>query len=362
MKSRWVTIVVTGILLVILATASSAQQQQKQSASSGKSPMPAATYDFWKGEQSILNPVKNSLDSELTAVCQRFAASDASGRADIRSSISKDESYTLLTFSNRSAVFAIRERSVNWVRNGLIAIAMLQVGRTDFRDILMAASLVYHSAKRVGTDPDQLFRDVAKLSEPDVSTLLTQFTKRSEKDKDLRSSWGYDEVETKDGIGFIGWEFADYRPSYDLKKIIIDIADVIARDKYQPEGVSVAGQLPPVWLSPKLNPSAELTLKKARGGASVFAKMRPNEHSTYESQILMVFLVEVGDERVAQELLDMSRKKGSTGFSTSGMAIGRLFCLVVGESFVQGVNSFETPESMARFEKGITEVLRRYSK
>jgi hypothetical protein len=45
-----------------------------------------------------------------------------------------------------------------------------------------------------------------------------------------------------------------------------------------------------------------------------------------------------------------------------GIAEGKLFCLVIGESFEQAVESFETSESLRRFENGITEILRRYSK
>jgi hypothetical protein len=36
-----------------------------------------------------------------------------------------------------------------------------------------------------------------------------------------------------------------------------------------------------------------------------------------------------------------------------GMADGRLFCLVVAESVQQGVEAFETAESLQRFEKGL---------
>lgn len=344
------------------AKAAVAEEQRKQKGDSGKSPMPATIYDFWRGEGSLVNPVKNSLDSELSELCQRFAKSDAQVRAEIRTSISMDEFYTLLSFSNRAAVFAIRERNLNWVRNGLTAIAMIEAERTDSRDILWALSLLYHSARRVGADANQLFRAAAKLAEPNVSSLFTEFIGGTAKYKDLRSSWGYDEVETKDGIGFIGWGFADYRPTYDLKRIVIDIGDLVAKDKYQTSSVDVAEKLYPVWLESEENRSVELTLKKVRAGASVHAKLRPNEHPTYNSQVLMVFLVEVENERVAQELLDMSRKKKPTNYSMIGIAEGSLFCLVVGESFEHGVQSFETSESLPRFEKGITEILRRYSK
>jgi hypothetical protein len=344
------------------AKAALAEERRKQKGDSGKSPMPAPIYDFWRGEGSLVNPVKNSLDSELSELCERFEKSDAKLRAKMRTSISMDEFYTLLLFSKRSAVFAIRERDLNWLGNGLTAVAMIEAERTDVRDILWALSLLYHSARRVGADANQLFRAAAKLSEPHVSKLLTGFIGRPAKEKDLRSSWGYDEVETKDGTGFIGWGFADYRPTCDLKRIVIDIGDLVEKDKYQTSSVEVAAELPPVWLQSKENRSIDLTLKKVRAGASVHADLRPNEHPTYKSQVLMVFLVEVEDERVAQELLGMSRQKKPTDYSMIGIAEGRLFCLLVARSFVHGVESFETSESVLRFEKGITEILGRYSK
>jgi hypothetical protein len=343
------------------AKAVAQEQQRKQSGNGRKSPMPAGEYDQWRGEDSLINPVKNSLDSDLSGLSQRFAKSDAQTRTDMRTSINMEEFYTLLTFSQRAAVFAMRERDVNWVNNGLTAIAMIEAKRTDPRDILMPLSLLYHSAKRIGANADQLFRDTAKLSEPDVATLLTGFVDRPADEKDIRASWGFDEVETSGGLGFIGWGNEAYQPTGDLKKVAIEIADLIAKDKYRASSVEVASELPAVWLKSAENPSLESVLKKVRAGASIHGNLRPNEHPTYKSQVLMIFLVEMDDERAAQELQEMSRKKKPANYSMVGVSNGKLFCLVIGESFEQGVAAFETPETLPRFAKGITEILGRYS-
>jgi hypothetical protein len=91
------------------------------------------------------------------------------------------------------------------------------------------------------------------------------------------------------------------------------------------------------------------------------AQLRPNEHPSYKSQMLMIFLVEMPDEAAAKELQDISVKTRSASYSMLGIVNGKLFCLVVGRSVQQGVPSVETPESLPRFAPGITEILRRYS-
>ncbi len=380
MRSKTLVIVLAaGILLILVvvilrarknetyvigeqyAKAVAVEQQRKQNESGRNSPMPATQYDGSRGEESLINPTKNSLDSELVALCQTFAKSDAKARAEMRASISMDEFNTLITFANRAAVFAMREKNVAWINNALSAIAMIEAGRTDPRDILMPLSLLYHSAKRIGVNPDQLFRDAGKLSEPDVTTLLTEYVERPAEAKDLRTSWGYDEVQTEGGIGFIGWQARNYQPTVDLKKVIIEIANFVAKDKYQPSSVEVASELPAVWLRPKENPSVTSVLEKVRAAASIMAELRPNEHPSYKSQMLMIFLVEMPDEGAVKDLQDISVKTRPASYSMLGVLNGKLFCLVVARSVQQGVPSFETRESLPRFAPGITEILHRYS-
>ena len=342
------------------AKAKQAEEARKRTGGTGESPMPSGEYDRWRGEHSLINPAKNSLDSELSGLCQRFATSEAQARAVMRTAISLEEFYTLLTFSSRAAVFALRERNVDWIKNGLRAVAMIEAERTDARDILLSIPLLYHSAKRIGANADQLFREAAELSEPNVKELLVGFINRSDEEKDIRSSWGYDEVETASGVGFIGWEFEEYNPTYDLKKIVIELGEVIAKDKYQPS-LDVASSLPPVWLQSKENPTLESVLKRVRGGASISGDLRPAEHPSHSSQALMVFLVEMEDSRSAQELLEMSKRKRPDDYSMVGVAEGKLFCLVVGRSIQQGVASFETAQSLQRFAAPVAEVLKRFT-
>ena len=152
-----------------VASAQEAEQRRLQQADYGPSPMPQACYELRPGELGLVNPSRLPLDSELAELSHRFARSEPDARARMRRSISMDEFYTLLAFSRRAAVFAIRDGRVEHVVDGLTAIAMIDSERVDFRDILGALSLLHHAVIRVGHDPHGLFRDATALAGPDVA-------------------------------------------------------------------------------------------------------------------------------------------------------------------------------------------------
>ena len=343
------------------AKALEVEQQRKSSGNTGKSPMPGGDYDFWRGEKYLINPAPSALDSKLRELCRSFAKGGAVSRAKTRASISMDEFYTLLTFSKRAAVFGIRERNAGWLIDGLTALSMIELDRVDFRDALVSISLLHHSAVKIGQNANQLLSDAAARSESKVSGLIKDFIKGPPEDKVLRAKSGYDEVETRDGIGFIGWEFNVYNPTYDLKKIALELAEYITADKYQPDLVSIATDLPDYWLKTKDSASLDKSLQAVRGGATISGKLRQNEHPDHESQMFNVILVEVSDESVAKTLLELSKKKKHPDYCMLGLAEGKLFCLIVARSFDRDKKAFETSESLARFSKGFAGILSRYA-
>lgn len=114
-----------------MANGRAAEQQRLANPPAVPSPMPAATYGADEGHLGFLNPTPLALDSQLAELCRRTAALEPSARARIRESISMDEFYTLLAFSRRMALFALRERSVGRLRDGLNAIALIELARID---------------------------------------------------------------------------------------------------------------------------------------------------------------------------------------------------------------------------------------
>src|SRR4051794_38074752 len=152
-----------------MAEAKRAEQTRLSNPKAGTSPLPANLhYDSSRGDLDLSDPPENALDGELSALCRRFAASDPAGRSRLRDSASMDDFYTLLSFSQRAAVFAMRDRKTEHVIDGLTAVATIEQSRIDFRDALVALSLLYHAGQVIGANLDDLFRKAAALSEPGV--------------------------------------------------------------------------------------------------------------------------------------------------------------------------------------------------
>ena len=341
-----------------MANAGAAEQQRLANPPGMPSPMPAATYGYDDGYLAFLNPTPLALDSELTELCRRMAVIEPSARARVRQSISMDEFYTLLTFSRRMALFALRERSVGRLRDGLNAIALIDLARIDYRDVPMVVALLRHAAQRIGADVGALLSDTSAMSEPEIARFLSEFAKRRLGEKELRDMTGWQEVTTRYGVGFVGYGFRPYEPTVDLLAALIDIAALFAADRYRPGGMQVGTELPPVWLRAAGEATVAKALRGVRGAASFSAFIRPELHPADDSQSILVFLVELPDTERARMLQELSRTANHSTHSLLGCAADRLFCLVVAQSILRDVESIETPTSLVRFEPGVVAALR----
>ena len=343
-----------------MANASEAEKRRLAESDLPPSPMPTASYDFWRGELSLVDPKPVDLDREIANLVREFQQWDAPARDGGRRAMSMDELYTLLAFSKRQAVFAIREPSADAIEVGLAAIAMIESDRTDYRDVLVALSFLHHAAARLNLDPRVLFATAAALSEPDTGTLIDGFAARKPEDLDLRDAWGYDEVVNDGRVGFIRWGFRKYEPTRDLKRVAMAIAALLEADDYQPDEPEVATEVPRYWLGGGASSSLDQILGMVQAGASVSGRMRPEVSALHASQQLSVFIAELGDPAAATRLVETAMSP-RTGFAALAVAQGRLFALIVARSFVRGVDAHETTESMTRFGPGLNQVLRQYA-
>jgi hypothetical protein len=347
------------------AKADAAERRRAARGDAGPSPMPLGVYDVRPEELGLIRPKPNAYEAALAEVCRRYARADAQTRARTRRALKEEDLSMLIGFGERAAVFGLRERSAERIADGLTALAMIEEERVDFRDALVALSLLNYSAVKIGADASKLLRDAAALAEPETAKLILEFNGRTPEQKDLRAAWGYEEVETEAGVGFISREIEKYEPTYDLKKVAVGVADLLLADKYLPTSVEIAADPPRVWLESGDNTRLERAMSSARAGAYVSAELRPFE----TRHTFAVFILELADESSAQTLLKLSnelapareRVNWPLGYSMLGVAEGRLFCLVVARPFAEGAKPVESRESMGRFREGLAEILRRHT-
>jgi hypothetical protein len=270
-----------------------------------------------------------------------------------------DEFYELLFFSKRASVFAVREKDVEWVISGLTACAMIEIERIDYRDMYLSIGLLYHAATRIEQDADHLFVKLAEVSSNEVSEIITDFTKRSSKDL---KEFGYDEINTSNGIGFIRWNLGRFEPTYDIKKIALEIAEFIEADKYDAVSITGGAGFPKVWLKTEENEKLLFEIIPCmRACITVLGRLRPEEHPNYMDQMFSVSILEMEDDNLAEQLEKFSIEKKPDWYCMVGAASGRLFGLVIARSFVQGVESYETEESIQRFREGFLSILKKYT-
>jgi hypothetical protein len=112
----------TIILGTEIANAKEAELKRILEGKNGKSSMPIESYDKWPDEKHLYNPILNALDSALCDMSHEFEKSSPEDRINLRKSISMDEIYTLLLFSKRVSIFAIRTNDPKILNCGLNSI------------------------------------------------------------------------------------------------------------------------------------------------------------------------------------------------------------------------------------------------
>jgi hypothetical protein len=339
------------------ADAVTKEQERLKSKPDIPSLMPEKHYKRQKGQWDLLNIEPAELDTGLQELCANFVGKPKSEQEKLRSAISLDEFYTLIEFARRSSVFALRDKDSDILNSALISIAMIEAERTDFRDILATLALIHHSAKRIGLDPSSMFLNFAKIAEPGTSELISGFVGRDSASQNLRESWGYYEVNTKYGAGFVSWGFEEYNPELDLLSIAMEIASAIEKDSYFVETIELATDLPSVWLEAPENKNLQQTLQKIIGGATVTCRLEDDKHPEAGNQQFTLFITELDSKESAQTLIEMSKKKKPQNYSMLGFSGGRLFVLLIARSVMVGVESFETRESLERFIKPINQII-----
>jgi hypothetical protein len=342
-----------------LADARNAERERVAREPTLPSPMPKDTYAANEGVLASLNPKPLPLDVELKELCRRAAALDADSHRKMRRVISMDEFYTLLAFSRRTALFAIRANSPEGLREAVEAVALIEIARVDFRDVSVALGVLAYAYARIGHSPRPFFEDASKRADPKVAEMLRKQAQQSLAGKKLSDLSFLEEVSTKYGPAFVSCGGDAYSPTVDLVSIAVEITELLEADKYGPTGIQIATTLPPVWLRSAGEAAVRSAVEGAPAGASVSGFLRAEFRPREEGHSVLVFLVQCADEARALKLEGFARKASHSSHAVIGCAEGRLFCIVVGHSMMRGVSPIETASSLSRFVPGISAAMRR---
>lgn len=301
-------------------------------------------------------------DTVVAAFADGYGDLDATDRARVRTSLSMDDCYTLVTFVRRCALAAIRTGDPTRVATAFDTLSAVTLERVDWRDAWVAIVLATYAGRRLGLDVAAVAAPAAARAEPDVAEMLTEVTGRP---VDLVEICGYREVDTPTGPVFFGDEGEPFTPTIDLLAVALAVAGAIDRDSYRVTDVTAGAELPDVWLGGDDRPDpagrhAAAATRRLTGCVDVHAEPRPdggNAGAGGNAHFLLAFVAEAADVPDAGAIAAAAEADPLPGATQLGVARGRLCAVLIARAAVQDGKSIEDSTTIERFRAGITAAL-----
>src|SRR5919108_2760785 len=160
------------------------------------------TLDMLLGDRNVgygPRPFPDRRDRDISDFIDQFRRSDVAVRSSLIQQVSGGRDRyrdTLRAYAERMASYARITRDPAFLERGILA---LLIGQSpDWREDLLVMPLLYHSARRLGVSPDDLFRNAAQEISPEAAEFAGHFLLRNEDDKRIEAM-GYVETDGKDG-------------------------------------------------------------------------------------------------------------------------------------------------------------------
>jgi hypothetical protein len=325
-----------------LAVARVAEELHRVTAS-GPSPLRNVAYP---GAAAVLwRWVDATQDADVWTFVRAYT--ETADLARVRSSLTMDDFYTLMTFARRCVLAALRNEDPGAAEAAFDALSAIDVERVDWRDVVVAASLASYAARRVGLGADEVLARAVRRAEPQVAEILEHAVTR---DVDLAGDWGYREVATPAGPVLV--ESDGKLEAESLLPVLLATAEVVEDDgMYEVTNVGVADELPAVWLAD--TPDTAEARQRLRGCVEVHAE--PPEVRFRD--FLLVFLAEAAEEYDAEVIAEAAVQEVRPGTVQLGIAVGRRCAVVIASSGVAGEPCVESAASLARFDSPIRMLL-----
>lgn len=320
-----------------LAAAQAAEARHRLRSPSGPSPLDGVTYDASRGEYDLFRFVRSEVDEQ---VAQAVIIEGDDDPARLRDALTIDDFYTLLAFIRRSVLTALRSGDVEPLDDAVRALTLLDDERMDWRDTVVNIELVAWALDHVGTDYKHRFNEAATRATRGTAEMLRSVGKQPRR-KLTPGMWAL--VSTPAGKALAQSDFDRYDPTVDLVTAALAIEEVVERDRYRVDALTVATEIPTVWLVDL--PTIRRSLDRVRAVVSLSAVLA--EGDPQEAQMLLVFVTEAADAADAQAIAEAARSHRD--HEAVGVAVGSEFAVMVASSTVVGVPNRESAGGLDRF-------------
>lgn len=144
--------------------------------------------------------IPSEADNIIGEICSRYQNSVIWEREEFRRNLENHGWQVLWSFLRRAAMLGARERSASWITCGLIALTICaEESETEYYDVLMDVSILYHSACLVG-DPRLIFEaGVEHVGDERVRGVILGFLDRGPRDQRLEAM-GWEAIEGPSGL------------------------------------------------------------------------------------------------------------------------------------------------------------------
>jgi hypothetical protein len=337
-----------------MADALSAEEAHRAAVPDSVSPLAQLAYDRWQGELDLTRFRPSPTDEAIRVRLEGWRDGEV---ADIRSRLTIDDFFTLLAFARRAVVRSLRGNDPEWARAAAEALPMIAADRIDPRDLAWATAVVAWQLQRVSKDAGDTLQAMALRADAEANAILQRFG--DDPPARLRDEWGLDVVETTYGVGLaqVGYA-APYEPSADLVAAAVVLADGVDRHGYLADSITIATDLPDVWLRGPDHDEAAATVERMRGCMSVSSDPRPEIGARPMTQMLTVWIVELPTSDGA-ELVASAATRASGDHVRIARRRGRVACVLVARSTQVGTPPLEDPTTIERLVPVVREVLER---
>lgn len=326
-----------------MAQAIAAQQRHEETHGAPNSPLTDLRYSTI--ENRLWRWVDSPVDGRIEPVVTDFAALGEAERNSVRDSLSMDDFYTLFAFARRRALAALRGSEARQIETAFVSMAMIDLERVDWRDLIMANSLLCYAGERIGAPVGDLVNRTVRLAEPKTAeALMRQRTTRI----DLAGSCGYREVRTSEGVALFDTGYEHFSPQADLETIAFDSAIALENNGYEIGDISLASDLPLTWLNGHDGSAIATMARNLSGCVAIHGVPRADPAPRSSGQSLLVFLGEAANETDAREIAAAAENASSSQRTELGLSSGGIYAIIIQHSWMADTLPMENAHSLER--------------